>query len=119
MSENAVKLRRRLGLLPKVLIAIALGVLLGLLMPKLKRNRIAGARYSWTLADAGVWSDSNRVGGRYTIAMGIVLLVSTFIPQTRAMIFSTFEIWAFIVYVVALTLHSRLIALRYHPPREM
>ena len=92
---------------------------LGLLMPHLKRNRVAGVRYTWTLTDPDVWRDSNRVGGRYTIAMGIVLLVSTFIPQTRAMIFSTFEIWAFIVYVVALTLHSRLIALRYHPPREM
>ena len=94
-------------------------VLLGLLMPHLKRNRVAGVRYTWTLTDPDVWRDSNRIGGRYTVAMGVVLLVSTFIPQRREMIFSTFEIWAFIVYVVALTLHSRLIALRKHPPQQM
>ena len=94
-------------------------VLLGLLMPKLKRNRVAGVRYSWTLADPEVWRDSNRVGGRYTIAMGAILLVSAFIPQRREMIFSTFELGAFIVYVFVLTLHSRLIAFRKHPPTTM
>ena len=105
-------------LLPR-LIFVGIGVffvLLGLLMPQLKRNRVAGVRYTWTLLDPEVWKESNRVGGRYTIAMGVVLLVSTFIPQQREMIFSTFEIWAFIIYVVALTLHSRLIALKKNPP---
>ena len=93
-------------------------VLLGVLMPSLKRNRVAGVRYSWTLSDPEVWRDSNRIGGRYTIAMGVILLVSAFIPQRREMIFSTFELWAFIVYVAALTLHSRLIAFKKHPPTD-
>lgn len=104
--------------LPK-LIFVGIGVffvLLGILMPHLKRNRVAGVRYTWTLLDAEVWKESNRVGGRYTIAMGAALLISTFVPQQRPMIFSTFELWAFITYVVALTLHSRLIALRKNPP---
>ena len=104
--------------LPK-LIFIGIGVffvLLGLLMPQLKRNRVAGVRYTWTLTDPEVWRESNRIGGRYTIAMGAALLVSVFIPQRRPMIFSTFELWAFIVYVVALTLHSRLIAFKKNPP---
>ncbi len=106
--------------LPK-LIFVGIGVffvLLGVLMPKLKRNRVAGVRYTWTLLDPEVWQESNRVGGRYTVAMGAALLISTFIPQNRPMIFSTFELWAFITYVVALTLHSRLIALRKNPPRQ-
>ena len=90
----------------------------GVLMPSLKRNRVAGVRYSWTLSDPEVWRDSNRIGGRYTIAMGVILLVSAFIPQRREMIFSTFELWAFIVYVAALTLHSRLIAFKKHPPTD-
>ena len=104
-----------------VLIFIGIGVffvLLGLLMPKLKRNRVAGVRYTWTLLDAELWRESNRVGGRYTIALGVILLVSTFIPQQRTMIFSTFELWAFIIYIVALTLHSRLIALRREQNRK-
>ena len=106
--------RENFALLPR-LIFVGIGVffvLLGLLMPHLKRNRVAGVRYTWTLLDPEVWRDSNRVGGRYTIAMGAVLLVSTFIPQQRQMIFSSFEMWAFIIYVVALTLHSRMIALK-------
>lgn len=93
-------------------------VLLGLLMPKLKRNRLAGVRYTWTLIDAEVWRDSNRVGGRYTLIAGIALLVSLFVPQQREMFFSTFEIFLVIAYLVALTLHSRLIALRKNPPQE-
>ena len=107
-------------LLPR-LIFVGIGVffvLLGVLMPKLKRNRVAGVRYTWTLIDPEVWRDSNLVGGRYTVAMGVVLLVSTFIPQRREMIFSSFELSAFIIYVVTLTLHSRLIALRKNPPKE-
>ena len=110
--------RENTKLLPRM-IFIGIGVffvLLGLLMPQLKRNRVAGVRYTWTLLDPEVWRESNRVGGKYTIAMGIALLVSVFIPQRRPMIFSTFELWAFIVYVVALTLHSRLIAFKKHPP---
>ena len=105
-------------LLPKLIFS-GIGVffvLLGLLMPYLKRNRVAGVRYSWTLTDPEVWKASNRIGGRYTVAMGAILLVSTFVPQDRPMIFSTFEIWALIVYIVALTLHSRLIAHKKNPP---
>ena len=111
--------RENMTLRPR-LIFVGIGVffvLLGVLMPKLKRNRVAGVRYTWTLLDPEVWRKSNVVGGRYTIAMGIALLVSTFVPQRREMIFSTFELWAFIIYVVALTLHSRLIALRKNPPK--
>ena len=93
-------------------------VILGLLMPKLGRNRIAGVRYSWTIDDPEVWKESNRVGGRYTLAMGMLLLVSGHIPQQREMFFSTVEIWAFIFYIAALTLHSRLIAIRHHPPQN-
>lgn len=110
--------RENHSLLPR-LIFVGIGVffvLLGVLMPRLKRNRVAGVRYTWTLLDPEVWRESNRVGGRYTIAMGVTLLVSTFVPQRREMIFSTFELWAFIIYVVALTLHSRLIALKKNPP---
>ena len=93
-------------------------IVLGLLMPHLKRNRVAGVRYSWTMTDPEVWRESNRVGGRYTVAMGILLGVSQFFPQRRDMFFSTVELWAFVIYVVALTLHSRLIALRKNPPKE-
>ena len=106
--------RENQALLPRI-IFVGIGVffvVLGVLMPKLKRNRVAGVRYTWTLLDPEVWQESNRVGGRYTIAMGVILLISTFVPQQRQMIFSSFEMWAFIIYVVALTLHSRMIALK-------
>ena len=111
--------REKNYLIPR-LIFVGIGVffiLLGILMQKLKRNRVAGVRYSWTLADPVVWRESNRIGGRYTIAIGAILLISTFIPQQREMIFSTFEIWAFVIYAFALTLHSRLIAVKLNPPK--
>lgn len=87
---------------------------LGLAMPKLRRNRLAGARYSWTLTDPEVWNKSNAVGGVYTFLVGLLLVVSGAIPQRRVgSPFTTLEIWAILLYVVLLTLHSRLIALKH------
>ena len=86
-------------------------VLLGALMPKLPRNRLIGARYSWTVADPGVWKKSNAVGGVYTALLGTLLIVSGAIPQPRSP-FTAIEIGAVILYVALLTLHSRLIALK-------
>ena len=116
-----IPFRRDTARLITTLVCCGIGVfflLLGVLMPYLKRNRLAGVRYSWTLTDPEVWRDSNRVGGRYTVAMGVIMLVSAFVPQQRVTFFSTFEIWAFIIYVIALTLHSRVIALKKHPPTD-
>ena len=86
-------------------------VLFGMIMPKLPRNRFAGVRYSWTVADAAVWKKSNAVGGIYTVLMGALLIVSGAIPQERgASPLTSIEIWAFVFYIVLITLHSRLIA---------
>lgn len=88
-------------------------VLLGLAMPKLPRNRLVGMRYSWTLTDPAVWKKSNVAGGVYTVLIGLALIVSGAIPQQRTSgPFTTLEVGAFVVYIMAMTLHSRIIALK-------
>ncbi len=87
-------------------------ILIGSLMPQLPRNRLAGVRFSWTMADATVWQRSNKVGGVYTVILGIFMIVSATVTIPREGVFTTMEIWAIIIYIVITTLHSRLIALQ-------
>ena len=93
-------------------------VLLGALMPSLQRNRLAGARFSWTLVNREVWQKSNRIGGVYTMLLGAFLIASGALTKTRKSVFTTAEIWAIVIYIVVLTFHSRLIALKIDPPKK-
>ena len=93
-------------------------VLLGALMPGLQRNRLVGARFSWTLVNREVWQKSNRIGGVYTILLGVFLIVSGAMTEKRTSVFTTAEIWAIVIYIIVLTLHSRLIALKIDPPKN-
>ena len=93
-------------------------VILGALMPKLQRNRLAGARFSWTLVNREVWQKSNRIGGVYTMLLGGVMIVSGVLTPARKALFTTAEIWAIVLYIIILTIHSRLIALKIDPPQK-
>ena len=92
--------------------------LLGALMPKLQRNRLAGARFSWTLVNREVWQKSNRIGGVYTMLLGVFMIVSGVLTPERKALFTTAEIWAIVIYIVVLTIHSRMIALKIDPPKK-
>ena len=92
--------------------------LLGALMPKLQRNRLAGARFSWTLVNREVWQKSNRIGGVYTILLGSFMIVSGVLTPARKSLFTSAEIWAIVIYIIVLTMHSRLIALKIDPPKK-
>ena len=93
-------------------------LLLGALMPKLQRNRLAGARFSWTLVNREVWQKSNRIGGLYTILLGAFLIGSGVLAPERKALFTSADIWAIILYIIVLTMHSRLIALKIDPPKK-
>lgn len=93
-------------------------LLLGALMPKLQRNRLVGARFSWTLVNREVWRKSNRIGGVYTMLLGLFLIVSGALTPARKSVFTTAEIWAIILYIIVLTIHSRLIAVKIDPPKN-
>ena len=93
-------------------------VLLGAMMPKLQRNRLVGARFSWTLVNREVWQKSNRIGGVYTMLLGAFMIVSGVLTPARKALFTTAEIWAIILYIIVLTIHSRMIALKIDPPKK-
>ena len=92
-------------------------LILGALMPKLQRNRLAGARFSWTLVNREVWQKSNRIGGVYTMLLGIFMIVSGVLTPARKSLFTSAEIWAIVIYIIVLTMHSRLIAVKIDPPK--
>ena len=107
-------------ILPRLLIC-GIGlfmVILGALMPKLQRNRLAGARFSWTLVNREVWQKSNRIGGVYTILLGIFMIVSGVLTPARKSLFTSAEIWAIVIYIIVLTMHSRLSAIKIDPPKK-
>jgi uncharacterized membrane protein len=53
-------------------------VALGNILPKLPRNGLIGIRTPWSLADAGVWERTHRVGGYLLTGAGLVSLASLF-----------------------------------------
>ena len=97
---------------------VAFVLLLGALMPKLQRNRLAGARFSWTLVNREVWQKSNRIGGLYTMLLGAFMIVSGVLAPERKALFTSADIWAIILYIIVLTMHSRLIAVKIDPPKK-
>jgi uncharacterized membrane protein len=63
---------------------VALGALLlviGILMPKMKQNRVMGVRTPWTLKNEVVWQKSQRFGGMLFITAGAFLLLSWLLPS--------------------------------------
>lgn len=54
----------------------ALLVVLGNVLPKLRRNGLIGIRTPWTPADPTVWEQTHRVGGYLITAAGLVTLAS-------------------------------------------
>ena len=65
-----------------VLIGGGLGfffILLGNYMPRIKQNYTFGCRTPWSLADPHNWERTQRMGGITFIAMGIALLLNSFL----------------------------------------
>lgn len=62
------------------LIFVILGVLLvvlGNVMPKVRRNNMIGLRTRWSKSSDAVWQKSQRFGGIASVICGILLLIST------------------------------------------
>jgi uncharacterized membrane protein len=49
-------------------------ILMGNLLPKLRRNPIAGARLPWAMQDDATWVKTQRVAGWSFIILGLVLV---------------------------------------------
>lgn len=61
-------------------------VVLGNWLGKLRRNKFAGIRTPWTLANDVVWERTHRVGGRLMVGYGIVILLSALLAPVWAIV---------------------------------
>lgn len=61
-------------------------IILGNLMPRFRHNYTVGIRVPWTLASENVWRETHRVGGILFMLLGVIFIISGFLPGMAAMI---------------------------------
>lgn len=75
---------------------IAIGILLvilGNIMPKMRRNAMFGLRTKWSMANDSVWQKSQRFGGIASVLCGLAMIViSAFVPGVWNLLVMTFEL---------------------------
>jgi len=81
----------------------ALFLLLGLMMPKIKKNYTIGIRLPWTLHSEAVWNKTHQFGGKLFIALATLMAVVSFIKGVYAF---WILIGGILVMLVALTGYS-------------
>lgn len=71
-----------------VIMPLGVGLLftiIGNFMPKFKQNFYAGIRTSWTLSDEDVWYKTHRLGGKVWFVGGLLMMVSSILPDNLKM----------------------------------
>ncbi|MAF43551.1 MAG: hypothetical protein CMI54_05210 [Parcubacteria group bacterium] len=56
-------------------------ILIGLFIPKIKKNYFVGIRTPWTLHSEEVWDKTHQFSGKLFVAAGIIALTSLFFPK--------------------------------------
>jgi uncharacterized membrane protein len=82
-----------------MVVMLALSVLfifLGNYMGKIRRNFWMGIRTPWSLANAVVWERTHRLGGWLFVAVGLIGLPCSFVPNLR--------LWGIIVPMIAVSI---------------
>lgn len=75
-------------------------IVLGLLMPKIKRNYFVGIRTPWTIHSEEVWNKTHKFGGKAFVIAGIVSLLALVVKEYVLSIFITVIIIASLLPVV-------------------
>ncbi|MBR5517377.1 MAG: SdpI family protein [Firmicutes bacterium] len=73
----------------------AIQIVLGVFMPKMKRNSYYGLRNKWTMANDNVWQKSHRFGGKVSVICGIIMIGMTAFMSS---------LWNYITLVVIVTI---------------
>jgi nitroreductase len=73
-----------------VLMVGLLFLVIGNLMPKLKKNYFIGIRNPWTLSDSDIWNRTHRLGGIIFFVFGLSVTAWTLMP-----------VWAWLSYLVS------------------
>jgi immunity protein, SdpI family len=75
-------------------------ILMGVMLPKLKRNWFVGIRTPWTIQSDSVWSDTHKFAGKAFITAGIISFLGIFFPSSEFAVFLTAIFTASIISVV-------------------
>lgn len=62
---------------------------IGLFLPKIKKNYFVGIRTPWTIHSEEVWDKTHKFSGKLFIAAGLISLFATFFPDYSFLIFMT------------------------------
>ena len=73
-----------------VLMVGLLFLVVGNLMPKLKKNYFIGIRNPWTLSDSDIWNRTHRLGGIIFFIFGLSVTLWTLMP-----------VWPWLIYLVS------------------
>jgi uncharacterized membrane protein len=81
LSATGTVIRMDRVVMPAVGVFIAI---MGLLLPRAQPNWFVGFRTPWTLTSDLSWERTHKVGGMLFIALGVLIVASTFIAPERA-----------------------------------
>jgi len=75
-------------------------IVIGLFLPKVKKNYFVGIRTPWTIHSEEVWDKTHQLGGKFFIAGGVIALISLLFPKYFLSIFITAILLAAFIPVV-------------------
>jgi uncharacterized membrane protein len=75
-------------------------IVIGLFLPKVKKNYFVGIRTPWTIHSEEVWDKTHQFGGKFFIAGGIIALISLLFPKYSLSIFITAVLLAAFIPVI-------------------
>ncbi|MBR5558961.1 MAG: nitroreductase family protein [Oscillospiraceae bacterium] len=89
LSESFRPGQLEVGLLIVLMVGL-LFLVIGNLMPKLKKNYFIGIRNPWTLSDSDIWNRTHRLGGIIFFVFGLCLTLWALMP-----------VWPWLIYLVS------------------
>jgi len=88
---------------------IAVGILLivlGNIMPKMRRNAMFGLRTKWSLSNDSVWQKSQRFGGISSVLCGLIMIVtSAFVSGVWNLLVMTVAITVWLILCIVASYH--------------
>ena len=62
-------------------------IVIGIFLPKVRKNYFVGIRTPWTIHSEEVWDKTHQLAGKFFIAGGIMALLSLFLPKYSVLFF--------------------------------
>ena len=75
-------------------------IVIGIFLPKVKKNYFVGIRTPWTLYSEEVWNKTHQSAGKFFIAAGIISLFGLFLPKQSFIIIITAVLAAALISVI-------------------